>query len=379
MPGTHSVATDRIRALDGLRGIAILLVMIFHFTIYGGSAPDGVERIAYRLGQTGWIGVDLFFVLSGFLITGILLDTRSRTGFLRNFFIRRVLRIFPLYYASLLLLLVLLPGLMPMARLDAEVSASAWYWTYLVNIRTAFEGWPSFGYLGHFWTLAVEEQFYLAWPFLVLALGPAGLKRLCVLLFAGALALRLVLHLNGEATAAFVLMPARVDTLGAGAIVAVLVREPAGLQRAAQWAAPTLVASAAVLGAYVVGTRALNAERPVVGTFGYSVIALLFASVLVLVLAAEQRGRPLRVLHAPALVTFGKYSYAMYILHHPMLFFLPSWWSIDALAPLLGGWLPSWLVFIAAMSAVSLAGAVISWHVVEKRFLRLKDALAPRA
>jgi peptidoglycan/LPS O-acetylase OafA/YrhL len=378
MPGAHSVATDRILALDGLRGIAILLVMILHFTIYGGSVPPGNDRIAYRLAQTGWIGVDLFFVLSGFLITGILMDTRARSDYLRSFFIRRVLRIFPLYYASLLVLLVLLPVLMPMAEFNAEVSASAWYWTYLVNVRTAIEGWPAFGYLGHFWTLAVEEQFYLVWPFLVLALQPVALKRLCLFLFAGALILRVVLHLNGEATAAYVLMPARVDTLGAGAIIAVLVRERGGLQRAAGWAKPACVASAAALGAYFVVSRAFASEGFLMGTIGYSVIALLFASILALVLAAELRGRPFRVLQARPLVTFGKYSYAMYVIHHPVMFFLPSWGSIDALAPWLGGWLPAQLVFVAVMSVVTLTAAVISWYVLETRFLRLKDALAPR-
>src|SRR4051812_39004746 len=98
-----------IPALDGLRGIAILLVLFHHFTIY---RPDrGLDKWLANIPAAGWIGVDVFFVLSGFLITGILLDARDRRHYFRNFYARRALRIFPLYYLVVFVGLILLPKL----------------------------------------------------------------------------------------------------------------------------------------------------------------------------------------------------------------------------------------------------------------------------
>jgi peptidoglycan/LPS O-acetylase OafA/YrhL len=373
------ISTARVPSLDGLRGIAILLVLVLHATSYGGSAPAGaLDRAVYDAARAGWVGVDLFFVLSGFLITGILLDTRRRGDFLRNFFTRRLLRIFPAYYAALLILLVLLPVFTAHPGVEAEARAGVWYWTYLANLRTAWQGWPDFGFIGHFWTLAVEEQFYLLWPFVVLAAEPRQLKRLCLILMVAALVLRLGLHAVQYAEAAYVLMPARVDTLCAGAWVAVVLREPGGLERAVRWARALLPIAATGTAALYIFADRLMSEHLLVGTAGYTVIAVLFASGLVLVLAAEHQRRPYRLLLSAPLMNLGKYSYAIYIVHHPPLFFLPDAWSIDRLAAVLGAWLPAQLLFVTAWTLGSLALAMVSWHMLEKHVLRLKDRWAPR-
>src|SRR2546427_5689081 len=126
------------------------------------------------------MGVDLFFVLSGFLITGILLDTKGSRHYLRQFHARRVLRIFPLYYAALALFLILLPMLLPGDRVLRDLTAdSVWYWTYLYNVKVAAAGFTSSSALGHFWSLAVEEQFYLIWPIVVLYLARRHLYGAC--------------------------------------------------------------------------------------------------------------------------------------------------------------------------------------------------------
>src|SRR5437588_9009399 len=158
-----------IPALDGLRGLAILLVMGYHF---GQDADGGGTALGPFLSPVfgvGYHGVDLFFVLSGFLITGILLDMKDRPRYFRNFYIRRILRIFPLYYAVLFCLLVLLPLLVtpPVFPFAEAQRRQAWLWLYASNIYHAWTGhWRLTGF-SHLWSLAVEEHFYLIWPVVI--------------------------------------------------------------------------------------------------------------------------------------------------------------------------------------------------------------------
>lgn len=367
----------RIATLDGLRGIAILLVLVLHFTMYGGSlSAAGTDRLVERIARAGWIGVDLFFVLSGFLITGILYDAKGREGYFRSFYVRRLLRITPLYYGALVLFLGLLPVVWPahegLAGLRGE---GVWYWTYLINFRIAAEGWPHFGALGHFWSLAVEEQFYLLWPLAVFLLRRRPLMALCAACMALAVATRLALHLAGHAPAAFVLAPARLDALAAGALLALAVRGPAGLPAVARWAKPAAIAGAAGLLALFAWKGGLPAEDPAVSVAGQALLALGFAAVLALALEAEPGSRGGRWLAAPVLVFFGRYSYGLYVLHHPLLFLKPEGWSYDNLPLVLGSRLPGWLLFIAAGIGVSVVLALLSWHLWEKPFLDLKDRI----
>src|SRR5258706_11472560 len=166
----------RLPGLDGLRGLAILMVMMVHF---GGTTEHGITGAALwfsRLTGAGWCGVDLFFVLSGFLITGILYDAKGAPGGLRNFYARRVLRIFPLYYGTLVVLFVILPLLAPGPNpgLEKVAQQQGWLWLYLSNFAAVFIGDHTFAgglvQAGDFWALAIEEQFYLVWPLVVLTL-----------------------------------------------------------------------------------------------------------------------------------------------------------------------------------------------------------------
>ncbi|RMH26225.1 MAG: acyltransferase, partial [Planctomycetota bacterium] len=158
-----------IPEFDGLRGVAILLVMAFHIWRYTGDAVAG--RAVSLVAGMGWAGVDVFFVLSGFLITGILLDTKGRPRYWRNFFIRRSLRIFPLYYA---VMTALVAGAVVIDRLDLAIDDpalatidKAWInYLYLTNFVKAFWG-ANVVPLDIAWSLAVEEQFYIFFPFVV--------------------------------------------------------------------------------------------------------------------------------------------------------------------------------------------------------------------
>ena len=141
----------------------------------------------------GWIGVDLFFVLSGFLITGILYDAKGGPHYFRNFYMRRSLRIFPLYYAFLILIFAVMP-LLRASGAD-HVGKQVWMWTYLSNVLFARVGWEGMpAHTTHLWSLAIEEQFYLLWPLLVWLASRRRLIQLCVGSIAVAFATRLVLH-----------------------------------------------------------------------------------------------------------------------------------------------------------------------------------------
>jgi peptidoglycan/LPS O-acetylase OafA/YrhL len=150
-----------IPALDGLRAVAILCVLATHAWTYPASAP-----ILNRLAAAGWVGVDLFFVLSGFLITRLLLASRERGDYYSRFFVRRVRRIFPAYYLLLGLVLLAFPLMSHSAGLMAARHDWLYYATYLSNVRLAEVGWQVF-LLDITWSLAVEEQFYVTWPWIV--------------------------------------------------------------------------------------------------------------------------------------------------------------------------------------------------------------------
>src|SRR5262245_13745 len=169
-----ALGTDRVPALDGLRGLAILPVMLTHFVSDGDLSPvSKVDEIVSATLTLGWVGVELFFVLSGFLITGILLDSRGAPHYFRNFYIRRTLRIFPLYYGFLALWLGVLPLFYKwpndVLKVVSIPVSPVWSWAYLTNIVQALhDDWRAGPpYTTHFWSLAIEEQFYLVWPTVV--------------------------------------------------------------------------------------------------------------------------------------------------------------------------------------------------------------------
>jgi len=236
---------QHLPGLDGLRGVAILAVMCHHlmppsFPLgLSGSVRGVVINFFYRFFYAGWWGVDLFFVLSGFLITGILLEAKGSAHYFGNFYARRSLRIFPLYYGVLALLFFVLPWLAATPATSAwtqwyagdllAISRSTapdqkWLWFYGTNIRLALagHGW-FFGSLSHFWSLAVEEHFYLVWPVVVFCCSTRTLARVCLAVAGAALLCRAGFLLGGLAPECiYVLSPCRFDGLALGGLVAAL-------------------------------------------------------------------------------------------------------------------------------------------------------------
>lgn len=160
-PNSHCLA------LDGIRGLAILAVTLYRLCKELDPEAHPVLAIIRRFAPVGERGVDLFFVLSGFLITGILLRTKSQPHYFRNFMARRVLRIFPLYFLSLVLGILVIPNLLNTNSFDLASREQFYLWTYTSNFRMAWLNEWCFGAFDHFWSLAVEEHFYLIWPAVV--------------------------------------------------------------------------------------------------------------------------------------------------------------------------------------------------------------------
>ncbi len=376
-------AAGRVAALDGVRGLAILVVLIHNAAFIMGSSDALILKLTTTITGTGWTGVQLFFVLSGFLITGILLDARGSPTFFRTFYLRRTLRIFPLYYVFLAVAFFVVPLFADHGWTGVARRNQWWYWTYLSNWGGALGyGIPG---LSHFWSLAVEEQFYLLWPLLVFALSRRGLTALCAVLIGATPLLRLLLRVSGlPELAGYEFTIARWDALAFGAVLAILVREEAGrawLRPRAPW-----IGGAAVLGLVaVMGVERGFPERALLVQVAGQTLAAALGASLIYFSVVPFRPSPsgaaasLRAsLSAPWLRFLGKYSYAIYVLHFPIHILVSRHVAgfvnaVDGPARLL-----RLALYVPSISALSIVAALISWRVIEKPFLDLKERFAPR-
>lgn len=371
--------------LDGIRGLAVLMVLVFHF-IGTTLVTNSIEGVIVGVTKYGSYGVELFFVLSGFLITGILYDTRAKSGYFRNFYMRRALRIFPLYYGVLLLAFVVAP-LIPALRgptLDSLVDRQAWAWLYAVNIYIAWKGEWSFSYIQHFWSLAVEEHFYLFWPLVVFFLvhRPRALMAVCLGTAAAALLGRLIASLIGLSWwTTYVFTPFRLDGLALGAFIAVAARQPGGMDRLAR-ALPRVTAAASLL---FVGTFPWKRLMPgqdvqFIMVLSAGLIQVLLGCLVLWVLTAPSWTLVSRCFRSRGLMFIGTYSYGLYVYHH----FLSYYFTTHRTELVIAGWIGSHTLAVMLQAlvgmAASLAIAYLSYEYFEKRFLQMKRYFeAPRA
>lgn len=363
-PGDQVRHGLRAPALDGLRAVACLMVLAHHCG--RDHAASWGARLYNRGSAAGWAGVDLFFVLSGFLITSLLFDMRGRIGALRSFWSRRAVRILPLSYAYLGVVLF-----SPLWR-DEPWHAGIyreqwWFWLYVNNWLALYRPSLDHGVLAHFWSLAIEEQFYLIWPLVVLSLPPSRVRALCVGLSVASVAghvSAVTLHVTTDLIHS--LTPARLDGLLLGSWLALFMRR----ERPSPWPAAShrwLLAAAAALAVVLAApARGLPAGHRWVLAVGSPALAVIFTLLLCALLIAPRDALVRRVSEAPALVALGRVSYGFYVLHLPVVASLRRHW------PAADGSLRDCVAFfgVALLSATALAA--ISWFVLERPLLRLR-------
>jgi peptidoglycan/LPS O-acetylase OafA/YrhL len=378
--GSQTVRRDAagratIPELDGVRGLAILLVLLFHFQ---GVRPHLIPKALTYPMILGWSGVDLFFVLSGFLITGILVETREAENYFSSFYARRVLRILPLYLVAVFLCFRVA---VPLARLggvelDPAGGLEPWFWFHASNWPSAFG--RDFRPLSHFWSLSIEEQFYLVWPVLVLWIPPRRLGAACALLAAGSCGLRCFAAFRGAPPEALHRLTVfRLDALALGGLAAWIVRSP----RALAWVRLRLRRIATVAVLLVAATVAVSrgAVSAPMTSLGYTAFAVLYATLVFAAFdRAGSRSRLAGALRRPWLRSFGRYSYAMYVFHYPIALYQASLfadWARGVSEPAQAGiWVSSVVIGIGLSYAVGVA----SWNLIEKRFLALKRFFVAR-
>jgi peptidoglycan/LPS O-acetylase OafA/YrhL len=392
-PAPESWLTDQARdpRLDGLRGIAVLYVMLYHLTFHQ-NARNVVDHGVSTFLSFGWSGVDLFFVLSGFLITSILYEHRASARYFRSFYARRFLRIFPLYYAVLAFFLIVMPRLTTQAEafwIPGGDQQTAWYWLYLSNIHASFTGRFHHHFLDITWTLAIEEQFYLLWPLVVRLVPVRALVRACGAIVVLALVLRAVsVDLGANPVFLWTFTPLRFDTLALGALLALLWREPAERERLVRLGRVVAPLCLALLAGFALAVRLIPEFRwgidaslsagdafaytrhPLMQTLGFTLLALLYGGLLVAALGAAPRSVAARLLESRLLRHFGKYSYALYLLHKFAAEIARNVYDpnrhLDQ--PFLIGQAIFWVIGIA----LSLVIAWITWTVLEAPLLALK-------
>lgn len=349
---TGGVNLGYMRQIDSLRAFAVGGVLLCHYL---------GEHIAIL--NWGGLGVRLFFVISGFLITGILLNVRLEAGnsvsilsIARQFYARRALRIFPIFYATIFIAAFL--G-MPNVR-----ESFFWHVTYATNFYVAEHGWVN--PVAHLWSLAVEEQFYLIWPWVILWTPKRWLAAICVGSIGIAVAYRLVVVKMGGWLWASVMLPGCLDTLGAGALLAVVLHDS---KFSSKNIGRVLAALAIVGGGVLFAVQPLLSSTTVgkiVNVLNDTWFAMIFVW-LVHACAVGVKGIPGQMLLIPPILYLGKISYGIYVLHQ----FVPT--GLKQLAKFCDVPYPinPWLLTLA-YTILTIVLASLSWHFFEKPLNDLK-------
>jgi len=361
-------------SFNGLRAIAVFLVFLKHFGEY--ILP---EKLITHM----WVGVDLFFVLSGFLITGILYDSLQDPHFFRNFYVRRALRIFPVFYGFFFLLFLFAPILH--IAYEHSLLFYVFYIGNLIQPFTAqnpafftirFHGHAAIMNISHLWSLCVEEQFYMIWPAVVwFVRARVRLMWICVLLSFATLLGRiyLAMHLSQALLDRSLIQEStytRIDTILIGAWFALWLRAralPTTQLRRLSYGLFAIPASILCLAKLLL--RPAHNDQFLM-TIGYTLIALAGAGLL---LRSLDEASPFaRLLRNRFLNAFGAVSYGFYVIHHLFMSELQHLVANYAIMRRIAPTLP-FLVFV-----ITLLLAKLSFRYVESPFLRLKSKLAPQ-
>jgi peptidoglycan/LPS O-acetylase OafA/YrhL len=366
---------NHVKTLDGVRGLAILLVMIYHFTVpYHHVLPDSDSMMVFILfSKMGWIGVDMFFVLSGYLISSILIDTQSQKHYFKNFYTRRFLRIFPLYYLFLFLLIILLPSISDEFDQKTQIIQENqwWFWMYLVNWKIMMLGDFNEFQSGYMWSLAVEEQFYIVWPIIVFFAKDKLFKVCLTLLVFTLLSKFLFYYLGFSATSIYVNTLTHLDGLVVGSIIAAIVRRPAYLIKLKNLLTPLFIFSTIVILILIIRNGTLLFYNAEVVLFGILPSSIIFGVLIVYLIGNKKNGFLHRFFSLRPLRSFGKLCYGLYLFHQPIgllvnqKLFYEKGFFLDSL-------LLSALISIMISVSLSYFVAMFSFILFEKPILKLK-------
>jgi peptidoglycan/LPS O-acetylase OafA/YrhL len=368
------------QGLDGVRAIAVILVFCTHY-------------IGYRIHSVGWTGVNIFFVLSGFLITGVLFDNRDELHRFRNFYVRRTLRIFPLFYFAWLL--VFIAGLFLQAQWHPIQILWPLYLGNYARFIAGSQGIETFATLrpphlpivfGHFWSLAVEEQFYLLWPLIVFYLRERKLLiRFCIAVVMLVPVLRVILWATVSKNLLSMmfldmLTPTQCDAFLMGGLIALWIRgeeKDRLLRNSTRVFAVSfgLFAVACVLN-YNPHLHDVLPNTGWMSTYGFTLVDCSAAGLILC--AVRERSLTFRLTSSWALRIIGKYSYGIYVYHALLENYLQYYvWPANHSWPMrvyvIHGILSSFLYFLIVFVI-----SACSYHFVELPFLRLKDRFAVR-
>lgn len=347
-----------IPSLDGLRGIAVWAVILYHCFPF------------FVITKIGWAGVDLFFVLSGFLITGILYDTKNTSKYYVNFITRRVLRIFPLYYFVLIGVFFILPIFPNLLTTNFKYyeNHQLYFWFYIQNWLYSIDGFPKDHTLIHFWSLAVEEQFYIFWPWIVKICPTKHLFKACIILIICSIFFRMSwgFHFNYSVVYQYMATLSRVDALLIGGVMAILIRQnPRWLE---SMALPTLVISSIVILTVILSTGRLGFLSL---SSIYTVIDFCCASLLLLCLSVNPVPILTRVVNNSILQWSGKYSYGLYVYHYIIFNILGRQMEPTFSSLMKNNFLANLTVGIITV-VLSIGISYLSYRYLESPFLHLK-------
>jgi peptidoglycan/LPS O-acetylase OafA/YrhL len=342
-----------IKSLDGVRAIAALLVLIFHFSQYAIFQSDW-GKLLQKIGYLGQTGVSLFFVLSGFLITRILFDQIHSTHYWKNFIIRRSLRIFPLYYLYLICEYFIAPFLTNTPSPD--ISLQWYYWFYLQDFATTFR-WPSAG-PKHFWSLAVEEHFYLAWPFIVLYYKIKKLIQPIIAIIIISALVRFLLAYFQYQTYFFTF--ARMDEIALGALLAWMEKNQK-LNFFQQKSFYTALLSVGALSVVLWGIFSSDGLL-IIQVFKYNLISILYLLIIGKIITLGDHHWLTKVLCTSFFSYTGKISYGLYVYQATAVI-----WGLTH------GYANKPWLFLTSLIFFCYLIATISFYLFEQPILKLKN------
>lgn len=351
------MAIKYYKNLDGLRGVAILMVMFGHFFMTMHSNFYLLESLLRKISILGQLGVTLFFVLSGFLITRILLETKDQKYFFKNFYIRRVLRIFPLYYSFFIIYYLVRPLIFNQSF--SNFSEQLPYYLYLQNFAITFN-WNAIGPM-HFWSLAIEEHFYLFWPLIIFLFNKKHITQIIFAIIILSILLRYYFIENNIDVYYFTFT--RMDSLAIGSLIAII--EKGGFKINFDYKQYLLFFSGFSVLTFILWIYLGGDADKSLQIIKYTLFSITFFSFLGLLISLKDNNKMNVLLRNSFLTLTGKISYGLYV-YHLFAFEMMNYFYRSNL----------WYINFVISFSTSYLLAYASFNLFESKFLKLKKHFA---